>query len=139
MTKIITICTGNTCRSPLAQGVIDSILKKHSRDDVVVHSAGVCATNDRVISENSILALAEIGIDLSAQRSALITRDALLQADIIYAMTTEHKIFLTGILPEIAEKIFVLNIPDPFGKNLDAYRECRDKMIEYFNNEYEKW
>lgn len=135
MKNILVICTGNTCRSPMAEGIIKDIIKKRGLKDINVLSGGLAALDGDMASKNAIDALAEIGIDISTHRSKSVFKDDLLNADCVYVMTPQHKNVIADALPEVEDKIKVLEIPDPFGLNMDKYRECRDRLYEYFEKE----
>lgn len=135
MNTILVVCTGNTCRSPMAKGIINAIIEEHNISDTVVKSAGLAASEGDSASDNAIAALEEIGIDISLHRSSPVLSNELLEADCIYVMTEQHKNVIVDALPEVADKIIVMNISDPFSQNLDRYRECRDEMLTYFTKE----
>ena len=88
MKKIIFVCTGNTCRSPMIMALV-----KQLHPHLLVDSAGIYACGEE-ISENSVKALKEEGIDLSGYISKPITQDLLDQADLIITATKEHKAML---------------------------------------------
>ncbi len=135
MRKIIVICTGNTCRSPMAEGVINKIIKDNNIDNIDVSSMGISAFDGDSASENAVEALKEIGIDIKNHRSKRVMLQDLIEADKIYVMTLQHKNVIVNTCNEIGDKIKVLDINDPFGQELDKYRICRDKMLEYFKEE----
>lgn len=135
MKNILVICTGNTCRSPMGEGIIKDILSKKGINNITVNSAGLSVFDGDAASINAVDALSEIGIDISKHRSKSALRSDLLDADIIYVMTTQHKNVIVDALPEVENKIKVIDIPDPFGMSIDRYRECRDRMYDYFSKE----
>lgn len=123
--NIVFVCSGNTCRSPMAEGY----LKSKDIENLNVISRGFLADGEDV-SENSVLAMSEIGIDISAHLSKRITADDLSAADKIICMSHSHLEALQSIgTPK--DKLSVLGggIPDPFGLDLTAYRNCRDAII----------
>ncbi|MEG2428868.1 MAG: low molecular weight protein arginine phosphatase [Oscillospiraceae bacterium] len=141
MKKIIVVCTGNTCRSPMVEGIINDLIKKNNIPDTVVFSAGLAATDGEKISKYAIDALAEISIDISSYRSKSLIITDLYDADIIYTMTIQHKnVILEAFdgeqLKSIEKKIVVMDIPDPFCLDLDKYRETRDMIIKFFKDNY---
>ncbi len=131
--KIIFVCTGNTCRSPLAEYIMRDYCKKNKLD-IDVESRGLACLNGKSISENSYKALQEIGIDASLHKSKSFTLRDLFDADIIIAMTKSHKDALIYHF-KADDKVKSFNeitglgeINDPYCLGLDVYRECREKI-----------
>lgn len=123
--NILFVCTGNTCRSPMAEGY----LKSKGIDGVTVISRGLAADGSPV-SPNSKTAMAEAGIDIAAHISRQITADDINKADKIICLSTSHKsVLLSAGVP--ADKLFVLGngISDPFGGDISVYRRCRDEIF----------
>lgn len=125
---VLFVCTGNTCRSPMAAALFKRLLRERGRGDIRVESAGLAANGSPATAEAAAV-MAEWGEDLSGHRSRQVTAELLEQADVIGVMTPSHRQFLTGIgIP--AEKIIVPvpPIPDPFGGDEDEYRQTRDAL-----------
>ena len=123
------ICTGNTCRSPMAEGIAREIVRRDCPDSgITVSSAGLAAYNGAPASQHSIDVCREIGIDISAHRSQRLNPEIAEKTDLFAVMTPSHKSFLLSCgIP--AEKIAVLgDIPDPYGGDEDEYRNCRDQI-----------
>ena len=87
---ILFVCTGNTCRSPMAEGLLRAALAAKGLDQVTVSSAGTGAWDGAPISEASYLVGLEQGLDLSEHRARLLTRDVVRGADLILAMSGHH-------------------------------------------------
>ncbi len=123
MKKIVFVCTGNTCRSPMAEGY----LKSKNRKDLEVLSRGIAADGSAV-SENSVLSMSELGIDISAHISKQLTFSDIDESTVFITMSASHADILEGLgLDKM--KIFVLGIPDPYGGDLLEYKACRDEII----------
>ncbi len=127
MKKVLFICTGNTCRSPMAQ-VIFNRYAEDNGIDAAADSAGIAAASGMSASENAIIAMKEVGIDLSGHSSKVISRELLNSADLIVCMSEGHAELLKAA--GYSSVVFGKGIPDPYGYNLDEYRSCRDCMFE---------
>lgn len=123
--KVLFVCTGNTCRSPMAEGY----LKSKNPPFLEVLSCGIFADGTPV-SNNSAEVMKELGIDISAHISKPLN-NGVLSADQIYCMSPSHKDMLLSLGVD-ADKIFVLGggIPDPYGADISVYRNCRDCITE---------
>ena len=127
MFRILCICSGNTCRSPMAQALLQLKVQKYGWP-VAVKSAGLAACPGDPASENAVRAIAEIGGDLCGHRSLALTTDSLFEADAVFCMNRTQKAVLSRYIDP--KKVFVPTpeIPDPFGGDLDCYRACRDAL-----------
>ncbi len=123
--NILFVCTGNTCRSPMAEGYLDSLQLPNVR----VESRGLSAEGGD-ISQNAISVMLEKGIDLSDNVSVGLTSRELLWADKIIYMSPAHFTLLSLYAPR--EKLLMLGdgITDPYGGDIDTYRLCRDEIFK---------
>ena len=124
--KIIFVCSGNTCRSPMAECAFEEMLKEEGVTGVTVESRGVVANVGADISENAKKALENMDIPIKEHVATQITIEDIQNADLVICMTERHKMRL-GSLP----KVFTLgqmtgcgDIVDPYGKDEATYREC---------------
>jgi glycine hydroxymethyltransferase len=132
MKTILFVCTGNVCRSPMAEGLFRHALK--GRKDISVYSAGVSAPKGAKASQHALEALDELGIQLGSFRSQPVTEELLERCTHVFTMTRDHYRILDLLYPEHAGKIRLLgeftarggDIPDPIGQGLSVYRKCRD-------------
>lgn len=123
--KILFVCSGNTCRSPMAEGYLKSL----NLPDIEVESAGISVGFLEGANENSVAAMKEIGIDISNHVSTPLTREMADAQDRIICMTATHKAILesAGVKTEIS--VLGSGISDPFGSDLDTYVACRNEII----------
>ena len=127
--KILFVCTGNTCRSQIAEGMC----KKLYGDKLeLCESAGIFTMGGEPVTQNAVKVCAEAGADIKDNVSKPITSFDLNSFDIIAVMTKSHADALISFMPSLEEKIYVpsSDIPDPYGMNEDVYRDCRDNIIK---------
>jgi len=133
--KLLFVCTGNTCRSPLAQGLARKVFADW---DVEVHSAGIYAWEGDQASPHVLRILEEKGIDLKDHRARKLLPEWLEDADWVIPMTQEQERFLRERFPEHQAKIRRLGswggknveVSDPYGGNLDVYRRTAEAIEE---------
>ncbi|MFN2316960.1 MAG: low molecular weight protein arginine phosphatase [Gemmatimonadales bacterium] len=129
---VLLVCTGNTCRSPLAAALLEQLLVQEGPGGITVSSAGARAVDGDPASEGAYLVALEEGLDLSAHRAALLRPEMVRSANLILAMSRSHvrrieelggsgKVMLLG--EYAAGEAGSEEIPDPFGSDVHAYRE----------------
>ena len=121
--RITFVCTGNTCRSPMAEIILKNKLKLSGLTDVRVMSAGLCAEEGHKISKNSQLALKRLGLKSYSFKSRLLTREIMDKTDIVICMTASHKAQLSGFSNVLTmnEITGLGDIADPYGGDLNTY------------------
>ena len=132
MKTVLFVCTGNICRSPMAEGLMKDLVA--DRKDLRVISAGVHAQQGAAASIDAVTALRDEGIDLRSFRSQPVTEKLLSQCTHVFTMTQDHKRLLELLFPEHESKIQLLgefthrggDVPDPIGQGLLTYKRCRD-------------
>ena len=140
--NILFVCSGNTCRSPMAAAIMDKIARENDLN-VFVESAGLFAADDQPASAEAIAAVAQYGIDLSYHRSQPVTEDLLAQCDLVLTMTAAHKMILENYAPG---KVYTLaeycgadgDIPDPYGGDLEEYKETAQAIYDMLVDTAEK-
>ncbi|RJX19027.1 MAG: low molecular weight protein arginine phosphatase [Ammonifex sp.] len=136
MRQILFVCTGNTCRSSMAEGICKNLLAAEGVADVDVVSAGIYALTGAPASPEAVEALAEWGIDLSGHKARLLTPETVKDVDLVLTMASHHKKAVLEMAPEEKEKVFTLteyagfagDIPDPIGKPLFFYRQYAEEI-----------
>src|SRR3981081_4631999 len=132
--NILFVCTGNICRSPMAEGLFRQMVR--NRPDIRVRSAGGSAYAGQAPSFHGVEALNALGIDISNIRSQPLTGELVKEASCILAMTRGHLETIQYSFPEAADKTYLLrefeedpsslDIPDPIGMGLEAYESTRE-------------
>ena len=136
---IVLVCTGNTCRSPLAEALMRRALATRGHTSVEVSSAGTGAWEGAPASEGSLLVGLENGLDLSAHRARLLTRELARAADLILVMSPQQRERVAAL--GAGERTHTLSdfagvggagaeVQDPFGSDLDAYRTTYRQLEE---------
>ncbi|MFW5986022.1 MAG: ribose 5-phosphate isomerase B [Halanaerobiales bacterium] len=142
MPNLVFVCTGNTCRSPIAERLFKKMVEEYGlQDDWQVSSAGIAAFPGQTASREAISVLRETGIDLTNHSSRQLTYDIIMKADLILTMTTRHKELINHqfsdeniriyTLKEFAGEEDNLDIIDPFAQSEKKYRETREEIGMY--------
>ena len=137
--NILFICTGNTCRSPLAEALMRRELEEREEVPITVGSAGTGALDGTPASEGSYLVGLENGLDLSSHRARQLTRDMVDQTDLVLAMGRNHQLRVEALGGE--GKTFLLGtyagaddeeaeVADPFGADLEEYRTTYRELAQ---------
>ncbi len=139
--KVLFVCTGNVCRSPMAEGIFRKMLEERGLADVVeVDSAGTWALEGRPPTPLAVKAVADMGVDISGHRARTVTVDDLRDADLVLVMEEAHRQSLFYLAPEHLHKVYLLSemvgrhegIADPYGTDdLENYVLTAEKIRGY--------
>lgn len=142
MKKILFVCTGNTCRSPMAAAIANHFFKNHGLDAVAA-SCGVFAQDGAEASAHAAAVMVARGLCVDGHRAKKISPEDLAEADLIIAMTKGHKAHLLALMSDFVEKIQTfgelceiktVDISDPFGGSEAVYQACAAQISEYIEN-----
>lgn len=146
--KILFVCTGNTCRSNMAEALAGRLLEDRfgAGGNIEVCSAGLAATPEEAATPYAVEAMAWKGIDMSDYRASVLTREMVQEADLVLTMTRGHLEQLNILFPGYHSKAFTLadfagfgsDIADPIGQSLDVYRQCARSLEELIGRVLDK-
>jgi len=131
------VCTGNTCRSPMAEALFNSIASA-AQSNLRAESAGLHAGNGVPATDNACTVMRTLGIDISSHRSRRLTKELMDKADLVLAMSTVQRGRVVASFPEEKSKVAVLggyagtggDVDDPFGRTLEAYHRCAEQLSQ---------
>lgn len=127
MKKFLFVCTGNTCRSPMAEAIAKRLLRKAE-----IISRGISVPFSDSANPNSIEVLSEKGMDITNHISTPLSEEDIRSSDKIFVMTENHKVFLEKVLNSLSvnKEIVSLDVSDPYGGDIEVYRNCYEELKE---------
>ncbi len=138
--SVLLVCTGNSCRSVMAEAILKKALKEAGKEYIAVESAGISAIDGMGPTQETIEVLRKAGLDASGIRSRSLTDEMIKKADLILVMAAHHMDDIIHRMPEAASKTHLLkqfglkcenkscedlDISDPIGKPVGVYTQVR--------------
>jgi protein-tyrosine-phosphatase len=137
ITSVLFVCTGNSCRSIMAEGLLRKYLKEAGKERIRVSSAGIVAIDGFPPTNETVIVTGAEGVDVSGFKSRKLTKEIINEADLILVMEEMHRNFIMMIDRAAASKTYLLRlfekgserkypkgpgVPDPIGRPLDFYK-----------------
>lgn len=144
--QFLFVCTGNTCRSPMAEG----IFKKYWAEKIgckvdqleqmgyKILSVATLPMSGVPVSSGSVVACEKKGVDISSHHSQTVSEKLIEESDFIFTMAKSHRDIVLSICPDAAEKCLLLagdkDVPDPIGQSQIVYEKCADMIENYIKD-----
>lgn len=134
---ILLVCTGNTCRSPMAEALLRQSLAKSGRqgDNIDVMSAGVAACEGAKASPQAVRVMQDRGLDISVHESRPLNDAIVGRADLVLTLTRGHRAAILAAWPEMEGRVFTIrtdggDVSDPIGGSVELYDECARQISD---------
>ena len=126
--RVLMVCSGNSCRSPMAEALFKKELTDGGKAEIAVSSAAVGSLGEGGPSREAVEVMREVGLDISGHEARPLTVGELDRADLVFVMQEKHRRSIVDLLPDAEERVRLIaegGISDPAGKGLDEYRRVR--------------
>lgn len=135
--NVLIVCTGNTCRSPMAEGILKSMLRHRGENNITVSSAGISGLNNYPATEFAVETARHWGVDISDHRARGLDSRMIAEADLILAMAPEHVEYILRQDSGAAEKTFLIKaFPKPYSPAQEAVDDPIGGLLEQYNNTF---
>jgi len=152
--RVLIVCTGNTCRSPMVEGMLRASLPLEWMGRVDVSSAGTSAWEGAPASPFAVDVLRDDGVDISGHRSRFLTREMIDESDLVVAMARKHRDRTLELVPSAEDKVILIgeldesrsdpDISDPIGGDRSVYLQTKEELkglvpllIEYIGKRFQ--
>ncbi len=146
---ILFVCSGNTCRSPMAKALMDKIINEHNKTPKLIKtlSCGTNAINGNLPSAEAVKTMHQYDIDLTKHRAIALNKKLIKKADLVLTMEAKHKDMVLSLDPTANNKTYLITeyiqqgkngISDPLGKGLTAYHKTAQKLKHILEKVYQK-
>lgn len=141
MKKIMFVCSGNICRSPMAHYYMKKKIEEFKVEEIFVDSCGTHALDGEKATINAIEAISKYNVDLEGFQAKNIANTKIYEYDLILCLTKKHKEIILRFFKELEGKVYTLkeyadpdvkyiDIDDPWGLSLEVYKECAKEIVE---------
>lgn len=147
MLTVLFVCSGNTCRSPMAEALFNHLVHKNNMNGkMMAFSAGLAACEGMPASKEACRTMNASGVNLENHKACRFNRHRAEKADIILTMTATHKKMILMLYPDLKDKVHTVSefvgensdIADPFGRGLDEYKCCAQQLDKLITLVYQK-